>query len=399
MARHDQGSPSTETVMLPRIGHVEQESVVTAAHAAGEMAVQYAGLATEHAGTPLEASFREQAAMHTSEMEARAYEVRQSFRQIDSEWADELEGYMGGLASRVYSGRHYKAHGKPEIIPWTEWLGYCAADDEVLEFMAAHRTALMEQVMEPEVASTIERVRSDYLEGIRTMVAGERMSRHALRAIAKLRHTKVLIGDIWDTVLRGYGGYHYEGGANEVVLAQHIEGKRWTTDKIESIHEVLPHELGHVEFGHSMPSWLNEGINEYMRLSMRNGEYERVAPYDSQNPDSRQDTGSYEAERSLLATLLQKGGKRISTALATRAFTSEGIDSAEYQEFSDALDEAWGLQDVLGIVTRQVDERAGQLQAEDNRMNHLHAQAWAVTEIDQAYQRRAVANRRAGTWQ
>lgn len=393
MARHDQARPFVEeTVQLPSLGRVEQAGVVEAAHAAGAMAVQYAGLAASHAGTPLEASFRDQALRHEADLNRATDSLRDSFRRVSGAQVTVLDNYLAGLATKVYPGAHHR-HDKPAEQSWADWLGTAAPAGEVLDFMAAHRTALLEQVQDPEVHAVIERERAGYIDGIRTMVAGDRMSLHALQAIAKLKSTRILIGDVWDTTLQGVGGYHIEGGPNEVVIAQHIEGRRGYPDRLQVLEHVLPHELGHVEFGHGLPAWLNESTNELLRLSIQNGEYERVASYDSSNPESRSDVSLYPAESSLLATLLHKGGQRLATALATKAFTSEGLGSVEYRQLGQALDESWGIQDVIGTVTAKMGQATARLQIVKPELNFIQIQSLAAKEVDAEFKHSAAVMR------
>lgn len=386
-----EGFESEHTVMLPAIGHTEGGSDIGAASLAGELVVHYVTLADEHSGTPEAEGYRDQARRYEMDVFDHVENLRDSFSRLTSKQAEQLDGYLGGIAKRLSTGRHTRPLGKRPESTWAEWLAYGASDKMVYDFMATHCTVLEEKVLDRPTAEALERERQNYIEGIETMVAGDRMSKDALKAIPTLQRTRVLFGDIWDTFAKGYGGYHFEGQDNEVVLAQPIEAGDFV-DLPETLELVLPHELGHVKFGHFMPSWIKEASNQLITLSMKYGEYERIAPRSSQFPDGRTDGNyTYGGVRELLEVLMRKGNKRLSTALVTKAYTSEGLESSECQELMRSVDDAWGEDGVIQKVTAQIEARIDALLVCNPKMLRIHAQGAVVNEVSAEWHAKADA--------
>ena len=236
---------------------------------------------------------------------------------------------------------------------WGSWLGEKASDEQLTNFLQWHNNILAEQNDDPEFAELVERERAAYKLAIRRGIDEGWLHEDAKAAIEAVDNVRVLIGDAFDTIIAGRGGYH-RTGSDYVVIAQG-SGTNSASRRNElffNVEHALLHEWNHAVLGDLGDTWLNEALTEHIARSIKFGKPDVV------QPAAREDAtgiGSYKARRMLLDTVLTKGSRRVPVALATNLYSRDDSGKErEDGEFYRVLRESWGKESVMSKVSRHV---------------------------------------------
>jgi hypothetical protein len=283
-------------------------------------------------------------------------------------------------AERRQDGRHALVPQPQPGRRWADWLADEADPSEVYEFMRVHQNKLDIQAQDPRVIEAVAQLKEQYILGVEEMVDRGWYAESALQAIETIEETDIYVGDLWDTMLQGYQGYHNEGQGNWVVVAQGI-GVAGAADGIEELVARVPetglHELQHVAFGHNFKArWLKEAVTEHVTVVTQAGmrEFNLVDPL-----ARREDTKVYTHERILLHTLLNNGVQAVPVWKVTKAYSSNSTESPEMADFIQSVDKAWGRVGMLELVTMYYDDRADELAAEHPDWQSFQVQREAAT--------------------
>jgi len=211
-------------------------------------------------------------ARHDRPYDMAAYYDSLDIPQIMKGWIDEAEAATG------------------KLYTLDNWLDRAATDEQLLNFLQWHVDRMDKLNNDPnnEVKIGIEDGGRIHAEGIQALVEQGYLHPQAIEGAKKDPTTKILVGDIFDTLVQGRIGYaSYMGFA--------VVGE---TDQ-RSIDTTV-HELNHLNTGRLSHRWINEAITEHITKSIRTG-----------NPGSLVEGLStdspYFEERAFLFRLLGKG--------------------------------------------------------------------------------------------
>lgn len=283
----------------------------------------------------------EYAAMDAQEMHGLLFEARSKMMRLTEVQREMLDGYMDRFASPFL--RNVKIAEKGDGVPWATWLAGSASDEELVNVLQWHVDTLARQQTSPEIQEIIAETEVKYIRRVEEGVAQGWIGKHAKVAIKKIAKMQVYVGDIFDTVLCGWGGYHVPG-TNDVVIAQghgtDIEHQIGSFRK--SIFHAMFHEIDHTilendetEADKPLRSrWIMEALTEHIALALKYGHPEAITTVGREGK-----VGAYVYERNLLADFLSYGKIPVNPALATKAYSGDEQDKARFYE---ALDKAWG---------------------------------------------------------
>lgn len=175
------------------------------------------------------------------------------------------------------------------------------------------------------------------------------MLREQIKDVDKVQ---VYVGDMFDTLITGQGGYH-RTGSNYIVVAQ---GAGWdkeaqVAELTENLRFALMHEWNHAVLGEFGETWIEEALTEHIARSLQFGQHDVVSP------GKRKDGGpnSYIDERELLDTILNAGAEQISVDNATRLYSSNN-SGKEWKPSAllEKLDKSWGVTNLIQEVSLHV---------------------------------------------
>ncbi len=251
---------------------------------------------------------------------------------------------------------------------FVDWLGdqRGGADDHtVLTFLQNH----IAEVRSQENSETVQRAIADamyeryHLEKLG--VDESWISRAALSSRQEIFNTKIVIGDVWDTHMRGLDGYH-QMGADWVVISQSQKpGKAGQQELARWIKNVLlDHELNHLRFGSrvELPQHEDEAGAEHLALTF----HEEGRGVEIVHPNERLaagllEEGVYREERIVLAMGLSDGWIKIDPKVMLRAYTSGNPNSQEWKVYDRLLYRSWDIINFRGFIASQMDKYRGQL--------------------------------------
>lgn len=286
----------------------------------------------------------------------RARQVRTHLKELDEQQKDILDGYLNTAATPFF--RNVKEQN--DLITngtWADWLSDYADDEHFMNFLQWHVDLISQQQTDPKFMERVAELKNDYKAHIARGIQEGWLSEKAESAIDKVDDISVYVGDIFDTLVQGRSGYHIYD-SDEIVIQQ--GGGESPDERRESVIKnadyTTIHELNHAVLGtehidtvvtsHLMTErWINEALTEHIAEAFIDGSPEVVTPGQRQKYDA-----TYDAERSLLAALLNQGGSVVDASFATRAYSGNARDRAA---FYDALNNSWGIS-VLGAVNTHI---------------------------------------------
>lgn len=218
-------------------------------------------------------------------------------------------------------------------VHWGTWLGEMADDEQLLEFLRWNVDKTRKQQSDPAIGLEVEAQRVAYKEGIRRGISEGWLHPDAVAAIAEADGIKVYMGDIFDTSLKGFGGYH-EGNTDYVVIAVTDGFSSSNLRIVKNVQAYTAHELNHAVLGSFGLTWIDEALTEHIAQSINSGQPEVL------DPDMRGIEGIYPERRRLLATFLEAGRKAVPVSLATKAYSDKKTPE-EDSEFTQAVNDAW----------------------------------------------------------
>jgi len=290
---------------------------------------------------------------YLAEVQSQLNGTRAALRQLSPAHKDSLEGYLSKHLDKAGVGR--EKHGTR-----ADWLSddtNGASDKQLFDFLSAHVDNIVKQQRSPEFQAAVKESKAKTVLGIRKAVAQGSFSDHALQQIPQIESLPVYVGDLWDRYIgQGAAGFYRDG---YIVIAQ--AKHNIADDRDSAIHDLqsgvavtTPHEIDHPIFGRWEARWLREGLAEHDALSYDDGMFYAIRP----SLRGEADSGVYVPERELIAVLCEETstGVNVSTGMVTRAHTSAGPESAEWQSLMNAWDKAWNTTDVYGQVTGRIDQ-------------------------------------------
>jgi hypothetical protein len=244
---------------------------------------------------------------------------------------------------RQYDERAKHEDSQERTGNWIDWLATSATDEQLLNFLQWHVNTVAKQQESEVVKTAIERERTEYKTEIAKGVS-QGWLHPETKAIEKTDDINILLGDAFTTVVNQWGGYHIPG-SNSIVIAQGDGLDPLAQDRslVKYIKHATKHELNHAVLGQLPYRWLNEAVTENIAQILKSG---GIQEYDE----------TYLPERKLLDSLIVKGKSVVSAKLATLAYSDpQGEEGESYHQFTDALDKAWGVQDVLGKLADEIE--------------------------------------------
>ncbi len=273
-----------------------------------------------------------------AELQQRTDNVRQAFVELDHDQRTKLEPYLTRLAIQLHSQREGHQPDRGELL-WSEWLASGASGGELLNFSRVHKAALEEQAREPAVAEAFADKQNQYIGTIEPWIAAGRLSPHIRQQVKRLQATELRLSDPWDSILIGeLASADIDNNVIYVTQGAVSVGQNARSAIVQNVNQNAIHEFDHIANGGHMPRLLMEATAEHIALTILHGNFEVTDPKDRDDEDP-----SYVGYRTYMHFLATEGHEPISIAAITRAHSSEGIDSPEYQEFEEIFIRAWGV--------------------------------------------------------
>ncbi len=289
------------------------------------------------------------AANREQELSAELGKLRASLGSVQPEYRDLLDRYINSSLHQDRRPSH--------AYSISRWLAdpNGASDMQLLGFARWHNNEVSSQVDSVETRSAIREETQRFITKTQDQVAAGNFSDFALTRLKIVAETRIYVGDLWNTVLiDGRNGYQAPGEGFAVVRqgAAVNSAKPKVLELTQFIRATQPHELDHVAFGWWEPRWFNEAMAQHDTLSFEDDRFDALSPLDR----SRHDAGNliYQEERELLSLIMYEGRERIHSSKLTRAHTSNGPDSVEWQDLMHQLDRSWGMHDFYGWLNGEI---------------------------------------------
>ncbi|HYH75333.1 MAG TPA: hypothetical protein VD735_05230 [Candidatus Saccharimonadales bacterium] len=347
MGKHSQPELAPTQLPYPEPLNIPGETV-------GREAVDLANLRDWHQAQA-EAGDRYARRFAEAENEEVEIAVAKERRQLDGLTLDQktnLSRYAYMLLSEQVDET---ADGNPQFI---DYLRRDAPTEQFVTFLRRHTSVLAEQLENGQ--PFIEQARKQYITNVFQGITDGWISRDATTVYDTVPRAKIEIVDYWQTHNYGIGGVYHRHG-DVIYLPQGLgdsPGKRLIDFEWRADH-VFDHEFNHREFGDKIFDdypWLDEGLAEHVRLAMRNGEPGQL------HPAIRGDSEVYRGYRALLHYLTQCApGTEVPARVLTLAYTSNSVESPEWQTMEQQLSDAWGSKYVLDKVTMRLNHHRDQV--------------------------------------
>ena len=235
-------------------------------------------------------------------------------------------------------------------IPWREWI--TRSDDRLLNVLQWHNHIIEQQSQSDDVEQSFQAHKELF------MAEADKLYQDGYLALPpKDVEAKLIVGDLFDTLVKNRTGY-YKPGTAAVVVTQGIghnpEVRRENLKK--HFPAVLTHEFVHLFLNRSLDAqdspmasvWLNEALTETINRNIRKGF----------GDDVKKDK-TYEPERKLLISLIAKSSDQEATLrLATKAFSG---DASDRKAFLAHIDTVWGAEDVIEKIDAAIASKIEQL--------------------------------------
>jgi hypothetical protein len=288
--------------------------------------------------------------------EKRLAEVRSDLAGLSETKKAVVENYVSSAAPAFIQGMRKNAS-----ISWADWmtgegieLTDSASNRQLINFLQWHVGTIERQQANPLFNAELNYLRKLYKQCVRDAVEEGKLSEAAAHAVGNIDSTAVYVGDVFMTSMHGWGGL-YDARKGDVAIKQAVAkagSAQESEGLVDSLNHYFFHEETHAEiesFHAGSPlnaSWFREAMDEHISASLREGEFDIVAP------DERTSHGTkYTSERHLLDAILNLGSSRINPTVAARAFSGT---LREQEDFLNMLDESWGMTDFLPKINSQV---------------------------------------------
>lgn len=280
---------------------------------------------------------------YSHDVKARVSQIRGSLVDLTSAQKELLDPYLSRLADEfVFSAPRALRPRLAKGETLSDWLAN-AGDEYIADFIDAHASVLAEQRQSEKVSKVVATLKNRLVQTIRPLVAYEIFSEDALEAIPVLQRTEFRVGDVWDTLLQGVGGYQNQG-TTYAVIPQGIGKNREEAEKLQVFYaeKSVIHEGLHVPFGHFLPGIFQEAIDQHITVSIEHGGFDVIDPI-NRHELGIDDNSQYIALRQLLSVMESEGAVGIDVRKWTRAFTSKNRQSRDCKELDADVWRAWGV--------------------------------------------------------
>lgn len=234
----------------------------------------------------------------------------------------------------------------------TDWLSdeNSVNDDILLDFLQRHTEEVAFQQHSEETQLMVKHLKTEYINRVTAAHADGWLADTMVQRLGQVEDAGIIIGDAWDTIINGSLAYHTPGKHRRfIVVGQAFDVAHPHDDLKKKLILTAWHELIHLETGYVHARWFTEAGDEHVNQSLKFGQWNVIDPRLRRN-----DHGGYPDERQLLAAVTHLGKRPIDPMLVTQAFSSGGRDSKEWQDFSEAVDRSWGVNNVLNLVKQKI---------------------------------------------
>jgi hypothetical protein len=234
-------------------------------------------------------------------------------------------------------------------MPARQWMAEEATDDQLTNFLQWHTHMIDVQQTNPEAQKKFEATREEYKKDVAKGIEGGWLHTDAELAIQKVDAVRVVVGDVFDTIMQERGGYHIRQSDHVVVALGkgETEAEQSVALQINADH-ALKHEFNHAALGqYENHRWLDEALTEHIAEVFKDGSVEII------DPNKRPNQGTYADERLLLDALVNYGDKKIPIELFTLCYSADDEQESGYEAFMNlrnALEEAWGSPFVMAEI-------------------------------------------------
>jgi len=273
--------------------------------------------------------------------------VRDTLQQIEGRDEDTMGRHFGAIVSPYVFGL-LKKHDQPNgpEISWKKWLTERASDEELLNILQQHNYIVEQQATSQRIELSFEISKHFFA----TTVSDMYDSGDIALPSKSIDEISLVVGDVFDTLMKERSGY-YQPGVAEVVLAQgQIGGEdARETAFLREFPRVLTHEFVHALLcrtyevsGNPLAArWINEAETEVISRLIRQAQGLNVV-----------EDKVYQPERDLRELLLSKApNPEFAAKLLMRAFTGEEHDT---DIFVTHINTAWGADDVMEKIHQAV---------------------------------------------
>lgn len=160
--------------------------------------------------------------------------------------------------------------------------------DPLINVLQWHNNRTEQLNRDPAVQERIAEQKQLLKDSILADIASGELIEDAAIATTRIDETRVIIGDIFDTVLKDRLGYHFYGSKTVVVEEGYND-------------ETFRHEMYHATLGMFKDQIMNEAMTEHLTLAGESGDYATI------NPDRREDVGTYIEFRRVLSGRMTAG--------------------------------------------------------------------------------------------
>lgn len=287
-----------------------------------------------------------------------------------------LDQYLGSYFTDVDPA----GTGHTTLTSWLADKKRGATNGQLLNLLRGHVHEIATQQQSPATKEAIQRAKQDFVAFQTEAIKQGFFHSHAQKAAESVDNISVRVGDLLDTVLKSRAAY-FTHGKNFIVITQADlpDTQQRDSQMVSLIHELLPHELNHAVFAKKFPAWFEEAMAEHIALCVKQKDVQALRIID---PRERDDQGQYEGFRTVLATLLRDGREPLRAALATRAYTSEGLNGNAWHRLESELDRSWGMPNVMRRITAGIERYQKYIQDHEPNLSKKDviekAAAWAV---------------------
>jgi hypothetical protein len=316
------------------------------------------------AGSPIGGQVAQSLAQERlGEADAELFSIQDRLKKLDTDQRAKLNTYLGQTPLL-----------RPDLIRLPDHVAVLVEHPTQLRrFLNWHVKHLAEQQQDPLFHKAVEEHKQRYLQAIDWAEQHRWLSSSMLSGSDAVLNARVVIGDLWDTILRGWAGYQVPGSPN-IVIAQsmHSDPKIRAKELDAKLDHEAAHEYVHLELDGEdswLSRWMREGRAEHIKLALRDRTDQSFSVTD---PLERKRQGLYEKrsyvdERQLIATLLDAGSESIDPRLFTLGVSSNGPNNVSWTALEQALDYSWGTRNMIGWVNKRVEEQEEHIRSQHEK--------------------------------
>lgn len=225
-----------------------------------------------------------------------------------------------------------KQSGNPDGVAWLKSM----SNDQLVQFLEWHNNRLDGINADPAVQEKIAQQKAAYKNKIQKAVESGQLPIDAEEIAVRVDQIEPIIGDTFDTVMKGNHGYRrsYDG---RVVVEENYSTR------------TFDHEMSHAVLGSLPNTHLEEGMTELATLALESGDFSTA------DPERFPDDDIYLGNRYLIHALAVEGTTNLLPVL-WKEYCAGRTGTSDTQGFHGEVAASFGGVDVMKLLPRLIDE-------------------------------------------